>query len=88
MKETEYLTEAVHPFPNDKITDLSKFKESAANKLNMTQKLKFVFRRVEYIVGKEKMLIINIFSLNAMFSKGCFPGTVKTLDCLVKWYRV
>ena len=36
----------------------------ADNKINMTQKWKLCFRKVENIVGKWKMLIISIFSLS------------------------
>ena len=38
--------------PNDKIKDLSKLKAFADDKINMTEKLKFVLERVENIVGK------------------------------------
>ena len=38
--------------PNDKILDLSKFKAFADDKVILTQKFKFVFGKVENIVGK------------------------------------
>ena len=38
--------------PNDKILDLTKFKAFADDKIILTQKLKFMLRRVENIVGK------------------------------------
>ena len=38
--------------PNDKILDQSKFKAFADDKINVTKKLKFIFRRVENLVGK------------------------------------
>ena len=38
--------------PNDNILDQSKFKAFADNKINMTEKLKFVLGRIENIVGK------------------------------------
>ena len=38
--------------PNDKILDLSKLKTFADDKINVTEKLKFVLERVEHIVGK------------------------------------
>ena len=38
--------------PNGKITHWSKFKTFADNKINMTEKMKFVLERVENIVGK------------------------------------
>ena len=42
----------MNSLPNDKILDLAKLKEFAGNKINVTQKLKFVLRRVENIVRK------------------------------------
>ena len=38
--------------PNDKILDWFKLKAFAHNKINVTEKLKFVMRRVENIVEK------------------------------------
>ena len=38
--------------PNNKILDRSKLKAFADNKINETEKLKFVLERVENIVGK------------------------------------
>ena len=38
--------------PNEKFLDWSKLKAFADDKINMTQNLKFVFGRVENIVGK------------------------------------
>ena len=38
--------------PNDNILDLSKLKAYADDKITVTEKLKFVFGRVENIVGK------------------------------------
>ena len=43
-----------YSLPNDKILDQSKLKAFADNKINVTEKLKFVLGRVENIVGKEE----------------------------------
>ena len=40
--------------PDDKISDWSKLKAFADNKLNVTQNTKVVFHRLENIVGKEE----------------------------------
>ena len=42
----------VNSLPNDKILDWSKFKAFAEDKENVTQKLKFMFKMVENLVGK------------------------------------
>ena len=43
--------------PNDKILDWSKLKAFADNKINVTEKLKFVLGRVENIVGKGENVV-------------------------------
>ena len=40
--------------PNNKILDQSKLKAFADDKITVTQKMKFAWRRVENIVGKEE----------------------------------
>ena len=42
----------VTSLPNDKISDRSKLKAFADDKINVIEKMKFVFGRVENIVGK------------------------------------
>ena len=42
----------INPLPNDKFFDWSKLKELGDNKINITEKLKFILERVENIVGK------------------------------------
>ena len=44
----------VNSLPNDKILYRFKFKAFADNKINLSEKLKFVLGRVENIVGKEE----------------------------------
>ena len=39
---------------NNKVLDWSKLKALAADKINVTEKLKLIFRRVESILAKEK----------------------------------
>ena len=41
-----------NPSPNDKISDLSKLKAFADDKINVTQKLTFFLGWIENIVGK------------------------------------
>ena len=43
-----------NPLQDDKITDWSKLKAFADDKLNVTQNNKVVFHRIENIVGKEE----------------------------------
>ena len=42
----------VNPSPNDKFLDWSKLKALADDKINVTEKLKFIYGRVGNIVGK------------------------------------
>ena len=42
----------VNSLPNDKILDFSKLREFAGNRVNVTEKLKFLLERAENIVGK------------------------------------
>ena len=44
--------ERVNSLPDDKILHLSKLKSAADDKLNLTQNLRFVFQKLENIVGK------------------------------------
>ena len=57
---------------NDKNSDWSKLKVFAENKINVTEKLKFVSGTVENIVGKEKMLVTSIFSFSHNVFKRLF----------------
>ena len=51
-KLKESADDNFNSLPNDKILDQSKFKAFADKKLITTQKLKFVYERLESIVGK------------------------------------
>ena len=51
-----------YSLPNGKISDWSKLKAFAEDKINVTEKLKVVLRRVENIVGKGENAVTSIFS--------------------------
>ena len=53
----------LNPLPNDKILGLPKLKAFADDKLNVTQNVKVVFRRIENIVGKEENAVYQHFLL-------------------------
>ena len=55
---------------------MSKLKAFAGDKINVSEKLKFVFSRAENTVGKGKMLVTSIFS------EGLFLKVIKSLDCV------
>ena len=76
----------VNYIPNDKFLDWSRWKALADDKINVIEKLKFVLRRVENIVGKAKNAgYLPAFSpISSLFSKGFFSKVVKNGDCVVK----
>ena len=57
--------------PNKNVTDLSRLKAFADDKISVAEKLKFVSGRVETLWQKEKMLVTSIFSFpnSVFFSK-------------------
>ena len=64
--------------PNDKILDWSRLKALADDKINVTEKLKFVLRRVENIVGKGENAGYQHFLLFPQcFQKASFQGSLK-----------
>ena len=64
--------------PNDKILDLSKLKAFADDKINVTEKLKFVLGRVENFVGKGENAGYQHFLLFLQcFQKVSFTGSLK-----------
>ena len=69
----------VNSLPNSKILDWFKLKAFADNRINVTEKLKFVVGRIENIVRKGKMLVTSIFS--QYFKKASFPGLLKMGLC-------
>ena len=71
--------------PNDKTVDYTKFKPFADDKIILTQKLKFLFGRVENIVGKGENAGDQHFLLfPTLFSKAFFSRGIKSWDCVVK----
>ena len=71
--------------PNDKTVDYIKFKPFADDKIILTQKLKFLFGRVENIVGKGENAGDQHFLLfPTLFSKAFFSRGIKSWDCVVK----
>ena len=68
----------INSLPNDKILDWSKLKALADGKINVTEKLKFVLRRVENIVGKGENAGYQHFLLFPQcFQKASFQGSLK-----------
>ena len=67
----------LNPSPNDRILDRSKLKAFADDKINLTEKLKLVFRRVENMVT-------SIFSFSHSVFKSLPFRVVKSWDCVVK----
>ena len=75
----------INSVPNDKISNWSRLKAFADDKINVTKNLKFALGREESIVGKGKKCWLPAFSpLPTMLSKGLFHGGVKSQDCVVK----
>ena len=64
----------VNPLPNYKFLNWSNLKGLADDKINVTEKLKFVLGRVENIVGKGDKHFL--FFLQC-FQKASFPGSLK-----------
>ena len=71
--------------PNDKILVWSKLEASADDKINVTEKLKFVSGRVENIMGKGENAGYQHFLLSQqLFAKGILHRIVRSWDCVVK----
>ena len=64
----------INSLPSDKFLNLSKLKAFGDDKINVTEKLKFVFARVEIIVGKGENAGNQHFLLFPWFSKPSFQG--------------
>ena len=74
----------LNSLPIDKFSGWSKLKAFADNKINVTEKLKFILGRVQNIVGKGENDGYQHFQLfPTMFSKGFFFKVVKSWDCVV-----
>ena len=71
--------------PYDKILDYSKLKTLAEDKINVTQKLRFVTGWVENIVGKGENAGNQHFLLfTQSFQKFSFFRVIKSQGCVVK----
>ena len=74
-----------NPLSNDNFLYLSKLKAFAYDKINLTQKLKFVLEKVENIVGKGENAGYQHFLLFPQcFQNPSFIWVVKSCDCMVK----
>ena len=70
----------LNSLPNDKALDQSNWKAFADDKVNVTEKLKFVLGRVETIVGKVENTGYGHFSVaHNIFQKASFMGVVNSL---------
>ena len=68
----------VNSLPNSKILDWSKVKAFADDKINVTEKLKFVLGRVENMVGKGENAGYQHFLLFPQcFQKDSYTGLLK-----------
>ena len=69
----------LNSLPHDNILDWSRFKALADDKINITKQVKFVFERVESIVGKGENAGYQHFLLFPQFlQKGLFLKVVKS----------
>ena len=76
---------SINSLPNNKILDLTKLNAFAENKINVTEKLKFVLRRVENIVGQGENAGYQHFLLfPTVFSKAFLYRVVKSRECVLK----
>ena len=89
VKTKIFVVKGLNSLPNDKYLDWSKLKVFADNKINMTENLKFVLRKGEYIVGKGEKCWLPVCSpFSLMFSKAFLFKIIKAWDCVLKVYFV
>ena len=67
----------INSLPSDRFLNLSKLKAFGDDKINVTEKLKFEFARVEIIVGKGENAGNQHFLVFPRFSKPSFSGSLK-----------
>ena len=67
----------INSLPSDKFLNLSKLKAFGDDKINVTEKLKIVFARVEIIVGKGENAGNQHFLVFPRFSKPSFSRSLK-----------
>ena len=74
------LSNVVNSLPNSKNLDWPKFKAFADDKINVTEKLKFVLGRVEKIVGKGENAGYQHFLLFPQcFQNASYTGLLKVV---------
>ena len=65
----------VNPLPNDEFLDRCKLKPFAGDKINVTEKWKFVLGKVKKILGKRENAGYRYFSFSHnVFRRLLFPG--------------
>ena len=75
----------LNPLPNNKILDLSKSKAFADDKINVTEKVKFVLESIKKHCEKRRKCWLPAFSpFSTMFSNVFLLSVVKRWDCVVK----
>ena len=70
-------------YQTTKILDWSKLKAFADDKINVTEKLKFVLERAENIVEKEKTVVASIFFFSHKILRRLKKGCGKS-NCVAK----
>ena len=75
---------SLNPSTNDKILDVTKFKEFADNKLNVTKMTISLYNREKTLREKEEMLVTSTFSFSQSVSTAPFFDVVKSQVCGVK----
>ena len=69
---------SLNPFPDNKILDWSKFKQSADDNFKFDENTRTLSKRVENTVGKGEIARYEQFLLFPhCFQKACFPGASK-----------
>ena len=74
----------INSLPSDKFLNLSKLKAFGDDKINVTEKLKFVCARVKIIVGKGENAGNQHFLVFPLCFLSLFYRVVKSRDCVVK----
>ena len=67
----------INSLPKDNFLNLSKLKAFGDDKIKVTEKLKFVFARIEIIMGKGENAGNKHFLIFPRFSKPSFSGSLK-----------
>ena len=76
----EIFAKQIKPLPDDKILGLPKLKAFADDKLSVTQNVKIVFHRIEYIVRKEENAGYQHFLLFPQCFQKAFPPVRQKLS--------